>query len=42
MKIFQEKQFLNRWWLLMFILAIIVIVVGTAYYATRKAMKKQP
>ncbi len=37
MKIFQEKQFLNRWWLLMFILAIIVIVVGTAYYATRNA-----
>ena len=37
MKIFQEKQFLNRWWLLMFILAIIVIVVGTAYYATRDA-----
>ena len=37
MKTFQEKQFLNRWWLLMFILAIIVIVVGTAYYATREA-----
>ncbi|WP_156879276.1 hypothetical protein [Salinimicrobium xinjiangense] len=37
MKIFQEKQFVKRWWLLMFMLAIIVIVVGTAYYATLKA-----
>ena len=37
MKIFQEKQFLNRWWLFMFILAIIVIVVGTAYYTTLDA-----
>ncbi len=37
MKIFQEKQFINRWWLLMLILAIIVIVIGTAYYATINA-----
>ncbi len=37
MKIFQEKQFINRWWLSMLILAIIVIVVGTAYYATYNA-----
>lgn len=35
MKIFQEKQFLNRWWLFMFILAVILIIVGTTYYATR-------
>jgi hypothetical protein len=34
MKKFQERQFLNRWWLLMLILACIVIIVGTAYYAT--------
>ena len=40
MKIFQEKQFINRWWLLMFILAIIVIIVGTAYYATRDASEE--
>lgn len=37
MKIFQEKQFINRWWLLMFILAMVVIIVGTAYYSTRDA-----
>lgn len=37
MKIFLEKQFLNRWWLFMFILAIIIIIVGTAYYLTRDA-----
>lgn len=37
MKIFQEKQFINRWWLLMFILAVIVIIIGTAYYATKDA-----
>ena len=37
MKIFREKQFINRWWLLMFILALIVIFVGTAYYSTRDA-----
>lgn len=37
MKIFQEKQFINRWWLSMLILAIIVIVIGTAYYATINA-----
>ncbi len=35
MKIFKEKQFLNRWWLFMFILAVILILVGTTYYATR-------
>ena len=34
MEIFEEKQFINRWWLLMFIFAIILIVVGSAYYAT--------
>lgn len=37
MKVFLEKQFLNRWWLFMFVLAIIVIIVGTAYYTTRDA-----
>ncbi|HET8754032.1 MAG TPA: hypothetical protein VFM59_06690, partial [Salinimicrobium sp.] len=37
MKIFLEKQFLNRMWLFMFILAIILIVVGTSYYATANA-----
>lgn len=40
MKIFQEKQFINRWWLLMFILAIMVIIVGTAYYATKDASEE--
>lgn len=37
MKVFLEKQFVKRWWLFMFILAIIVIVVGTAYYATQNS-----
>lgn len=37
MKVFLEKQFINRWWLFMFILAVIVIIVGTAYYTTRDA-----
>lgn len=37
MKVFLEKQFLNRVWLFMFILSIIVIVLGTAYYATNNA-----
>lgn len=37
MKIFKEKQFINRWWLLMFILALAVIIIGTAYYSTRNA-----
>lgn len=37
MKPFLEKQFVKRWWLAMFILAIIVIVVGTAFYATQNA-----
>ncbi len=37
MDIFLEKQFVKRWWLFMFILAIIVIGVGTAYYATINA-----
>ena len=37
MKVFEERQFINRWWLLMFILAIAVIIVGTAYYSTRGA-----
>lgn len=40
MKIFQEKQFINRWWLLMFILAVMVIIVGTAYYATKDASEE--
>lgn len=39
MKIFEEKQFINRWWLLMFILALAVIIVGTAYYSTRDAQE---
>ncbi|GHA39776.1 hypothetical protein GCM10007103_21460 [Salinimicrobium marinum] len=34
MNVFLEKQFIKRWWLFMLILAIIVIGVGTAYYAT--------
>ena len=37
MKVFREQQFIKRWWLFMFILAVIVIVVGTAYYATIEA-----
>ncbi|MFD2516701.1 hypothetical protein [Salinimicrobium flavum] len=37
MKIFREKQFINRWWLFMFILAVLLIIVGTAYYATLDA-----
>ena len=37
MKVFLEEQFVKRWWLFMFILAIILVVVGTAYYATRTA-----
>ncbi|WP_424494583.1 hypothetical protein [Salinimicrobium sp. GXAS 041] len=37
MDIFLEKQFVKRWWLFMFILAIIVVGVGTAYYATINA-----
>lgn len=37
MKVFLEKQFIKPWWNLMFIFAIILIVVGTAYYATRNA-----
>ena len=40
MKIFQEKQFINRWWLSMFILAVMVIIVGTAYYATKDASEE--
>lgn len=40
MKVFQEKQFINRWWLFMLILAVIVIVVGTAFYATRNASEE--
>lgn len=37
MKIFRERQFVNRWWLSMLILAIILIIVGTAYYLTKDA-----
>ena len=37
MKVFQEKQFIGRWWLIMLILAVVLIVVGTAYYSTRDA-----
>lgn len=37
MNVFLEKQFIKRWWLFMLILAIIVIGVGTAYYATVNA-----
>lgn len=37
MQVFLEKQFVNRWWLIMFILAIIVIIFGTAFYATENA-----
>ena len=37
MDVFLEKQFIKRWWLFMFILAVIVIGVGTAYYATENA-----
>ena len=37
MDVFLEKQFIKRWWLFMFILAVIVIGVGTAYYATLNA-----
>ncbi len=37
MKVFREEQFIKRWWLFMFILAVLVIVVGTAYYATLEA-----
>lgn len=34
MKSFQENQYINRFWLSMLILAVMVIVIGTAYYAT--------
>lgn len=34
MKVFLEKQFVNRWWLAMFILALILIIFGTGFYAT--------
>lgn len=34
MKRFEESQYINRYWLFMLILAVMVIVVGTAYYAT--------
>ena len=37
MKVFVEEQFVKRWWLFMFILAIILVIIGTAYYATRTA-----
>ncbi|WP_324721523.1 hypothetical protein [Salinimicrobium sp. HB62] len=37
MKVFREQQFIKRWWLFMFILSVIVIIVGTAYYATLEA-----
>lgn len=37
MDLFLEKQFIKRWWLFMFILAIIVIGMGTSYYATMNA-----
>lgn len=40
MKIFLERQYLNRWWLLMFSLAIIIIIVGTAFYLTRDAREE--
>lgn len=37
MKVFLEKQFVKWWWLTMFILAIIAIVFGTAFYATENS-----
>lgn len=39
MDVFLEKQYLRRWWVFMLALAVIVIVVGTAYYATVRAHK---
>lgn len=37
MEVFRENQFIKWWWLSMFILAVILIIFGTAYYATRDA-----
>lgn len=37
MNVFLEKQFIRRWWLFMLILAVILIVVGTSYYASEGA-----
>lgn len=37
MNVFLERQFVKRWWLFMFMLAIIVIGIGSAYYATVNA-----
>ncbi|HET8753962.1 MAG TPA: hypothetical protein VFM59_06330, partial [Salinimicrobium sp.] len=37
MKVFLEKQFLKPWWLFMMILAVILVIVGTAYFITINA-----
>lgn len=40
MKIFEEKQLFKRWWIIMFVLAIIVIVIGTAFYASEDSTEE--